>query len=122
MTDKHHEHLTEMIAETKAEIEKIIEQEKSARKALERIEQDTPKLAGKMKYLLSAKNAYENIMGDTIAEVTAPPEPEVVEKPKKKPSLFKRLKKDKEPEPEQPRPEPVPEPAPDNLEDAIKDL
>ena len=28
MTDKHHQHLTEMIAETKAEIEKIIEQEK----------------------------------------------------------------------------------------------
>ena len=120
MTDKHHQHLTDMIAETKAEIEKIIEQEKSARKALERIEQDTPKLAGKMKYLLSAKSAYENIMGDTIAEITAPPEPEV-EKPKKKPSLFKRLKKDKEPTPE-PAPEPEPEPAPDDLEDAIKDL
>ena len=121
MTDKHHQHLTDMIAETKAEIEKIIDQEKSARKALERIEQDTPKLASKMKYLLSAKNAYENIMGDTIAEVAPPaPEPEVVEKPKKKPSLFKRLKK--EPEPEQPRPEPTPEPASENLEDAIKDL
>ena len=26
MTDKHHQHLTDMIAETKAEIEKIIEQ------------------------------------------------------------------------------------------------
>ena len=43
MTDKHHQHLTDMIAETKAEIEKIIEQEKSARKALERIEQDQKK-------------------------------------------------------------------------------
>ena len=68
MTDKHYKHLTDMIVETKAEIEKIIEQEKSARKALERIEQDTPKLASKMKYLLSAKNAYENIMGGTIAD------------------------------------------------------
>ena len=116
MTDKHHQHLTEMIAETKAEIEKIIEQEKSARKVLELIEQKSPKLQNKIKYLLSAKQAYEEVMGGAInvaeSEIAEPVEP-----PQKK-SLFKRRKK---PEPE-PTPESAPEPASENLEDAIKDL
>ena len=126
MTDKHHEHLTEVIAETKAEIERISEQKKSAIKVLELIEEKSPRLVNKIKYLVSAKKAYENIMAIKVAEATeiAEPEPEVevAEKPKKK-SLFKRLKKEPEPvaEPEQPAQEVIPEPS-DDLDSAIKDL
>ena len=129
MTDKHYTHLVDMIAETEAEIAKILNQRDTAQDGLKQIEKKAPMLQTKIQYLTSAKTHYESIltgMGETIAdEVTAKvaevAEVEVVEKPKKK-SLFKRLKKDPEPE-EQPIPEQTPsKSASENLEDAIKDL
>ena len=127
MADKHYTHLIDMIAETEAEIAKILNQRDTAQDVLKQIERKAPMLQTKIQYLTSAKTHYESIltgMGATIADdVTKVAQVEVVEKPKKK-SLFKRLKKDPDPEPEeQPKPEQTPsKSASENLEDAIKDL